>query len=245
MGCSGCGIEPFTKMHGADVTRAWLDSTSQEEDTPSPSLFYGPNREPFVVPASMGGLESLGGKIPENIGYQDVARLIGRSTKVDVIDVATQQSSQWTLGKWADYISDHHDRAWEAQYAETSQQGRQAYTQKSKIYNVISLEISGTPLGRKVRPPSMVTDIDWVDRYWPDVPGRKKGRRTALGGQNKSADRIEEKVDDAVGGQVEVDEVAAAIEQGKAEWPKVQSYCLMGMKGSWTVSFSPFRQIRI
>jgi len=33
--------------------------------------------------------------------------------------------------------------------------------------NVISLEVSGTPLGAKILPPRLVREIDWVERFWP------------------------------------------------------------------------------
>lgn len=38
---------------------------------------------------------------------------------------------------------------------------------------MISLEISGTPLGDQVVPPKLVRDLDWVENHWPHS---KKGK---------------------------------------------------------------------
>lgn len=77
------------------------------------------------------------------------------------------------------------------------------------MYNIISLEISGTDLAQKVRPPSIVSDIDWVENFWP-FPG---GPEAAKGAAARAADGLDD------GGQP----------KGKAknEWPKVQLYCLV------------------
>jgi hypothetical protein len=70
-------------------------------------------------------------------------------------DVATQSNLPgWTLGKWADYFNTPADK-------------------RDKIRNVISLEISGTPLADRILPPRLVREIDWVEKFWPAM---KKGR---------------------------------------------------------------------
>jgi F-box/leucine-rich repeat protein 10/11 len=70
-------------------------------------------------------------------------------------DVATQSASPgWNLGKWADYI-------------ELEPEARE------KIYNVISLEVTGTKVGDLVLPPKLVRDLDWVENFWP---GTRKGK---------------------------------------------------------------------
>lgn len=209
---------PFTQVDGSCLDKAWLDSEDTPPGAPSPSLFFGPDREPIIIPKSKGGFTSLGGRIPDpKLSFQDVANLVGREQKLDVVDVATQGSSKWSLGDWADYITDHSSEQAEASSSRVRQ----------KVYNVISLEISGTELARKVRPPKLVSEIDWVDRYWPDVPEKRKARK-AYQKDDTPADiaEEEEEVVDADG--------TVPIEQGRADWPKVQLYCLMGMKGSFT-----------
>lgn len=52
----------------------------------------------------------------------------------------------WTLGKWASYYEDPN---------------------RERVRNVISLELSSSPLKNKVVPPKIVRDIDWVANFWP------------------------------------------------------------------------------
>jgi hypothetical protein len=98
------------------------------------------------------------------------------------------------------------------------------------VYNIISLEITGTPLAKKVTPPRIVREIDWVDNYWHFEGGRKKAIASAQkeGGPEKDGSLLTQDGD----GWVQ-DKAKAG-----AKWPKVQLYCLMGIKGSWTVSDS-------
>lgn len=87
-----------------------------------------------------------------------------------------------------------------------------------KVYNVISLEITGSKLAKQVKPPDIVSEIDWVDNCWP-----KDKRQAAAAAVTEEVDNEENPTDVKPGA-------------GNAKWPKVQLYCLMGMKGSWTVS---------
>jgi F-box/leucine-rich repeat protein 10/11 len=204
------------------LDKAWLDSDEQLPGVPPPSLFFGPAREPIIIPKSKGGFTSLGGRVPDSkLGFQDVANLVGRDQKLDVIDVATQNSSKWSLGDWADYITEHSTQQAESSSSTTGQRPR------NKVYNVISLEISGTALAKKVRPPKLVSEIDWVDRYWPDVLGKRRARKNYQR-EDGTADVAEHDKEDS---QIEAEPI---IEQGRSDWPKVQLYCLMGMQGSFT-----------
>ena len=87
------------------------------------------------------------------------------------------------LSKWAEYISSE--------------------TPATKIFNVISLEITGTKLGDQVTPPTLVSEIDWVDNYWDFGPGGKP-----------SAVR---------------DESGIKGIRKRDPWPKVQLYCLVSV----------------
>lgn len=75
----------------------------------------------------------------------------GRDTPVEVVDVANQSSSKtvpgtkgepWTLGAWADY---YH----------TAEQDRPGAS-TGRVYNIISYEVSGTELGKSIKPPKIV-----------------------------------------------------------------------------------------
>nr|GAT57580.1 jumonji superfamily protein [Mycena chlorophos] len=100
--------------------------------------------------------DGLGMKMPkDDLTVRDVANLVGEDVPVEVIDVANQSGSPgWSLRKWADYI-------------ELEPSARE------RIFNVISLEVSGTKLGDMVLPPKLVRDLDWVDNFWPST---RKGK---------------------------------------------------------------------
>lgn len=69
--------------------------------------------------------------------------------------MATQTNTPgYTLSKWADYY-----------HSEPSK--------RDKIRNVISLEVSDTPLAKQISPPRIVRELDWVEKYWP---ANKKGK---------------------------------------------------------------------
>nr|KAJ3414055.1 JmjC domain-containing histone demethylation protein 1 [Polyrhizophydium stewartii] len=72
----------------------------------------------------------------------------GQDRVVECLEVSTQAERLMTLGEWARY------------FAQPSEERR-------KIFNVISLEISGSPLADQIRRPQVVRDMDWLDIMWP------------------------------------------------------------------------------
>lgn len=63
------------------------------------------------------------------------------------IDVASQSGlNNWTLGRWADYYEDPN---------------------REKVRNVISLELSSSPIKDRIASPKLVRQIDWVEQHWP------------------------------------------------------------------------------
>ncbi|KAJ3517353.1 hypothetical protein NMY22_g13986 [Coprinellus aureogranulatus] len=139
---------PFRKMKGEDVNLEWL-----EEDETAMT-------EPIVIETP----EGLGMKMPDSeFTADDVASELGAEASVEVMDCGTQSnSSGWTLGRWADYM--------EATPEERKKGGKWG---KGGVYNVISLEVSGTKVGEMVIPPKIVRDLDWVEKFWPST---RKGR---------------------------------------------------------------------
>lgn len=102
------------------------------------------------------GQDKLDMVMPEDLTVRQVCNLAGPDTPLDVIDVKTQNSgAKWTLNRWADY------------YEETGDD--------KPIRNVISLEVSHTKLGRLLRRPKVVRDIDLQDEVWPQEE-RDKGK---------------------------------------------------------------------
>lgn len=126
------------RVPGAKWTTAWLASDEQALDVPS------------IVPATDGPASIMGMRAPpRSTTIRDVARLVGSERNVEVIDVRTQMSSSsWTLDDWATYF-------------ETPP------TKREKLLNVISLEVTGTPMEDMVAAPAMVAESDWVERDWP------------------------------------------------------------------------------
>lgn len=143
----------FKRMKGEEVSVKWMN----EDETAF--------REPIVIEDARG----LGMRMPcwpseDGVGgatvpfdVRDVAQVVGEETPVEVIDVATQSNSPgWNLARWAEYY--HKPEA-----------------ERDKIRNVISLEVTGTPMAEMITPPRLVQDIDWFQRYWP-LNRRSKGQ---------------------------------------------------------------------
>jgi F-box/leucine-rich repeat protein 10/11 len=265
------------------LRKSWLDDT-YESDLPaeiSPDVFYGPDREPIIVPKSRGGFESLGGKVPshENFGIDDVVKLVGKDYMVDVIgksqvacqldmliqrlpeDVATQASSKWSLAQWAYYFKTDIPPSGDSRHSTSHNKHLDLDNMAApqKVYNVISLECTGTELAKLVRPPRLVKELDWVDNCWPDIKKKRKSShpnldpRSAKGETHAvdvshsasytldprnrddpmagTANSVEQR-SDALGD----DSVAGKRKLDGDGWPKVKLYCLMGKAGSWTVS---------
>jgi len=63
-----------------------------------------------------------------------------------VMDVRTQKNMEMTMAEWTTYYED---------------------PAKERLLNVISLEFSRTRLEPLVEAPSVVRQLDWVERVWP------------------------------------------------------------------------------
>lgn len=93
------------------------------------------------------GQDKLDMVIPEGLTVRRVSELYGPQERVPVIDVKAQEGEdkRWTMAKWADYYE---------------QQG------EKPVRNVISLEVSRSQLGRLIRRPRAVRDMDLQDSVW-------------------------------------------------------------------------------
>lgn len=94
------------------------------------------------------GQDRLDMVIPEGLNVRTVAELYGPEERVEVIDVKSQQGEdkRWNMQKWADYYES---------------------TGEKIVRNVISLEVSQSRLGRLIRRPKIVRDLDLQDAVWP------------------------------------------------------------------------------
>uniref|UniRef100_A0A914IAF4 JmjC domain-containing protein n=1 Tax=Globodera rostochiensis TaxID=31243 RepID=A0A914IAF4_GLORO len=91
----------------------------------------------------------LGLSMPDDPYFDvlDVIRLLSNTVTVDTIDVYAQRSYTMSLGRFYDM--------WRKRV-------------RDRLYNILSLEFSGTKLGKIVRPPSLVRALSWVQKFWPD-----------------------------------------------------------------------------
>ena len=94
------------------------------------------------------GQDKLDMVIPKGLTVRRVAELLGMEERIEVIDVKTQEGGQkgWNMRRWADYYEAEGEKP---------------------VRNVISLEVSDTKLGRLIRRPQIVRDIDLQDSVWP------------------------------------------------------------------------------
>lgn len=95
------------------------------------------------------GQDRLDMVLPRELSVRAVSELYGPEERVEVIDVKSQngEDKRWTMQKWADYYES---------------------TGSKVVRNVISLEISQSKLGRLIRRPKIVRDLDLQDAVWPE-----------------------------------------------------------------------------
>lgn len=95
------------------------------------------------------GQDALDMVIPQGLTVRQVAELYGQDEKVEVIDVKSQngENKKWNMRRWADYYENPNNKV---------------------VRNVISLEVSQSKLGRLIRRPQIVQDLDLQDSVWPE-----------------------------------------------------------------------------
>lgn len=96
------------------------------------------------------GQDQLDMVIPQGLTVRAVAELYGPEERVEVIDVKSQQGEdkRWNMQKWADYYESNEP--------------------DKPVRNVISLEVSQSKLGRLIKRPKVVRDLDLQDAVWPE-----------------------------------------------------------------------------
>jgi F-box and leucine-rich repeat protein 10/11 len=114
------------------------DGGDEPQETPPCYYEYVPDE----------GQDSLDMVIPPGLTVRRVAELHGPDEPVEVIEVKSQEGSdkRWTMRKWADYYEQEGEK---------------------QIRNVISLEVSQSKLGRLLRRPRVVRELDLQDAVWP------------------------------------------------------------------------------
>lgn len=94
------------------------------------------------------GQDALDMVMPQNLTVRMVSELYGPEERVEVIDVKSQngEGKKWNMRRWADYYESSDSKV---------------------VRNVISLEVSQSKLGRLIRRPQVVRDLDLQDSVWP------------------------------------------------------------------------------
>jgi F-box/leucine-rich repeat protein 10/11 len=94
------------------------------------------------------GQDGLDMVIPQNLTVRTVSELYGPDMPVEVIDVKSQngEDKKWDMRRWVDYYESKGDKV---------------------VRNVISLEVSQSKLGRLIKRPLVVRDLDLQDHVWP------------------------------------------------------------------------------
>uniref|UniRef100_A0A8D0GXZ0 Uncharacterized protein n=1 Tax=Sphenodon punctatus TaxID=8508 RepID=A0A8D0GXZ0_SPHPU len=129
-----------SKMYHGDFVRAMAGKDFTFEYVQREAL-----RHPLIFRSK----EGLGIKMPDpDFTVRDVKLLVGSRRIVDVMDVNTQKGTEMSMSQFV-------------RYYETPE------AERSKLYNVISLEFSHTKLANVVKRPNVVDLVDWVDNMWP------------------------------------------------------------------------------
>lgn len=134
------------------IMDAELDALAQE--APSQEMFdelldHLPDERQDFEEVTDCGQDLLDMVIPQGLTVRTVADLYGPEERVEVIDVKSQQGEdkKWNMQRWADYYES---------------------TDFKVIRNVISLEVSQSKLGKLIRRPKVVRDLDLQDSVWPE-----------------------------------------------------------------------------
>ena len=98
--------------------------------------------------------KGLGIEIPDDLTVEKVVELIGPETIIPVLDVHTQEGTSMKLREWGAY--------WRSTKEERIKKGR---------LNVISLEFSYTELGKFIKSPTVVRELDWIELCWKNRGG--------------------------------------------------------------------------
>ncbi|OAP62061.1 hypothetical protein AYL99_04264 [Fonsecaea erecta] len=155
---------PRTLVRPGPVERG---STRPAKDSTAFTLINSAGRNPdpdATPPLELGEQEvidcdqdSMDMVMPRGLTVRKVAELCGPDEPVPVIDVKSQETKgYYTLREWAGYYEQEGEKP---------------------VQNVISLEVSHTPLGKLIQRPKVVRDLDLDDHVWVvDAETRLKKR---------------------------------------------------------------------
>lgn len=148
-------FEDFAPVAQVNGKQVYVDVLEPEQLSKEYILASGLPRPILVRSVSEG---DCGMRLPcprEDLLVSYIAEKTGADARVEVMDVLSQQGEPWTLGRWEEYF-----------YTKPSDRDR--------IRNVISLEVSDVPGLREFVRPQMVRELDLVDKVWQSEDPRPK-----------------------------------------------------------------------
>ena len=83
---------------------------------------------------------------PATITIKQITEMVGEDRLLDVLVVSDQSGTQMTLKEFQEYFDS---------------------PKRTRILNVITLEIDGTELAKMVQRPRIVRELDWTEVCWP------------------------------------------------------------------------------
>jgi hypothetical protein len=178
---------------------------------------------PFQIGLNVPGKNTTIGGAP--FSFDTVAKLVGPYRTTQVIDTATQLTTEYTLQEWVDYLDTPE-------------------SERTRILNVITLEYSQTPLGKLVTEPQFARDVDFVSQCWPKTIHdlqRILDHRNGGGNNQNSSDTNNDNIGGGGGttpssssSSIEEEDLAEQLNELQDEIPRVSKYCLMSAAGSYT-----------
>ncbi|GMH38653.1 hypothetical protein BSKO_06537 [Bryopsis sp. KO-2023] len=147
------------------LTREWFESTGF--------------REPVVVRSCPDGAQRMGMKLPEGepLTVSRVVQGVGLDCEVPTIDVAQQsEGPNYTLAQWEAYWNrrcrddvDLEDSSSDEDDAipATPPLRRAHHDARTRLLNVVSLSLAGSPLEEQIEPPTAVSECEMVREVWP------------------------------------------------------------------------------
>ncbi|EJK66427.1 hypothetical protein THAOC_12660 [Thalassiosira oceanica] len=190
---------------GSDKRKGCLLQLAKHEDFNADYVSSHGFDKPVLFKKTPG---ALGLKVPRSkggdFGVSTVAKLVGPYRKVQVIDSATQLTTEYTMAEYAEYINTPR-------------------SERKRILNVITLEFSDTPLGDLVTEPSFPREVDFV-RHWPQNLDELR-RKLATSKMQCAETQTEEEW------EMELQDMTDELDSIR---PRVSKYCLMSASGSYT-----------
>ncbi|KAL7075216.1 hypothetical protein ACQ4LE_005637 [Meloidogyne hapla] len=161
----------------------------------------------WTKPIKVKNCKGLGLRMPDDPYFDilDVIKLLGGHVFVDTIDVFAQQTYTMSL--------DRFYAIWKKRI-------------RDRLYNILSLEFSGTKLSDIVKSPSIVRELSWVRLFWPREDQSEVN-------QQMSFDDIYT-FDENPTWQKHFGQTSESDHQHESSRPYVENFCLLGMRGSYT-----------